>query len=151
MQLFLLFFRGTSAKYVPARLRNSNHHLDSTQVISLDPADAAAIEARTRDRRRRPGFENQAIADVQEAIRGEILLALVVLFDCRDLCDIEIGFLATTSPVRIEIFDNAIYTSIYRSPESLRNTHPETARFSKELAGITDYMRRIQSPCLPAD
>ncbi len=65
-------------------------------------------------------------------MRGEILLALAALFDCRDQCDIEVGFSASTSPVRIEVFDNAIYTSLYRSPDSERNTHPETARFSKD-------------------
>lgn len=59
-------------------------------------------------------------------------MALIALFDCREHCEIEIGLSNITSPVRIEIFDEAMYTSFYRSPESRRNTHPETARFSKE-------------------
>ncbi len=126
------FFRGTSAKYVPARLRQCNHHLEVTQVILLDPHDASTIDARAQDRRRRPEYQGSSIQEIATSIRDEILLAIVALFDCRDQCDIEIGFSNTTSPVRIEVFDDSIYTSIYRSPESQRNTHPETARFSKD-------------------
>jgi ADP-ribose pyrophosphatase YjhB (NUDIX family) len=106
------FFRGTSAKYVPARLSTSEHHLELAQVILLDPRDRSAIDARAADRRRRPEHDGKAFADIELAVRNEILLALVALFDCRDQCDIEIGFSATTSPVRIEIFDRAIYTSL---------------------------------------
>lgn len=126
------FFRGTSAKYVPARLRISDHRLEVSQVILLDPRDHATIEARAMDRRRRPEHQGKALAAIEDEIRGEILLALIALFDCRDHCDIDVGFSSTTSPVRLEVFDNAIYTSLYRSPESQRNTHPETARFSKD-------------------
>jgi hypothetical protein len=126
------FFRGTSAKYVPARLHAADHHLELAQVILLDPRDRSAIEARAADRRRRPEHDGKARAEIEQEIRNEILLALVALFDCREQCDIEIGLSATTSPVRIEIFDRAVYTSLYRSAESLRNTHPETVRFSRD-------------------
>jgi hypothetical protein len=125
------FFRGTSAKYVPARLRACDHHLEVTQIVLLNPADHAAIDARARDRRRRPHYQGKSQTEIAREIRDEILVALVALFDCRDQCDIEIGFSSATSPVRIEVFDNAIYTSLYTSPESQRNTHPETARFSR--------------------
>ena len=126
------FFRGTSAKYVPARLRVCDHRLEVAQVILLDPRDNATIEARARDHRRRPEYEGKALEAIEEQIRDEILLALVALFDCRDQCDIEIGFSTSTSPVRIEVFDNAIYTSLYTSADSQRNTHPATARFSRD-------------------
>jgi hypothetical protein len=126
------FFRGTSAKYVSARLRICDHDLEVTQVILLDPRDSSTIGARATDRRRRPEYAGKSITEVETEIRDEILLALTALFDCRDQCDIEIGFSVSTSPVRIEIFDNAIYTSLYRSPESQRNTHPETARFDRD-------------------
>jgi hypothetical protein len=125
------FFRGTSAKYVPARLQLSDHHLDIAQVMLLDPRDHGTIEARAIDRRRRPEYDGKTLPEIQEEIKGEILLALIALFDCRDQCDIELGFSTTTSPVRIEVFDDAIYTSLYRSAESQRNTHPETARFGR--------------------
>jgi len=126
------FFRGTSAKYVPARLDLCDHHLEVCQVILLDPRDRATMEARAVDRRKRPESGGKSRAEIEREIRREILLALVALFDCRDQCDIEVGFTTTTSPVRIEVFDSAIYTSLYRSPESQRNTHPETARFGKD-------------------
>lgn len=126
------FFRGTSAKYIPARLQVCDHHLDSVQVILLDPRDDATIEARAKDRRKRPECAGMTLATIKSEVRAEILLGFVALFDCRDQCDIEIGVTVGTSPVRIEVFDDAIYTSMYRSPESERNTHPETARFSKD-------------------
>lgn len=126
------FFRGTSAKYVPARLRLSPHHIDLIQVILLDPRDRVAIEARASDRRSRPEHEGKGLAEIAAEMRNEILLAIIALFDCREHCEIEIGLSNITSPVRIELFDEAMYTSFYRSMESRRNTHPETARFSKE-------------------
>jgi hypothetical protein len=126
------FFRGTSAKYVPARLTMFAHRLELTQVILLDPRDRGAIEARAQDRRRRPEYDGKQIAEIATEMRGEILQALIALFDCREHCEIEIGLSNITSPVRIEIFDEAMYTSFYRSRESQRNTHPETARFGKE-------------------
>jgi hypothetical protein len=125
------FFRGTSAKYIPARLKGSDHHLEVVQVILLDPRDKATIEARAKDRRRRPEYRGKTLKNIEDEIRGEILLALIALFDCRDQSDIEIGFSVSTSPVRIEIFDDAIYTALYTSTESQRNTHPETARFGR--------------------
>jgi hypothetical protein len=124
------FFRGTSAKYIPARLRNCNHHLEVTQVLLLDPRDEKAIEDRAADRLRRPEYEGKRVPVIKAEIKEEILFALVALFDCREYCDIDIGFSTTTSPARIEVFDDAIYMSLYRSSESQRNTHPETARFS---------------------
>jgi hypothetical protein len=125
-------FRGTSAKYVPGRLRRPDHRLELAQVILLDPRDRSAIEARAADRRRRPEHEGKARNEIEQEMRDEILLALVALFDCREQCDIEIGFSTATSSVRIELFDRAIYTSLYRSTESLRNSHPETARFGRD-------------------
>lgn len=126
------FFRGTSAKYIPARLRMSAHRLELTQVILLDPHDRGAIEARAQDRRRRPEYDGKQIAEIASEMRGEILQALIALFDCREHCAVEIGLSNVTSPVRIEIFDESLYTSFYRSRESERSTHPETARFGKE-------------------
>lgn len=128
----VFFFRGTSAKYVPARLRLCSHHIDRTQVILLDPRDRDAIEARARGRRWRPEYDGKTITDIATEIRDEILQALVALFDCREHCEIEIGLANISSSVRIEIFDEAMYTSFYRTTESQRNTHPDTARFSKE-------------------
>lgn len=125
------FFRGTSAKYVPARLK-CNHRLDKAQVILLDPRDESAIMARAADRLDKPGYEGKASPDVVAEIRNEIFVALTALFDCRNSCDIEVGFSGSTPTVRVEIFDKAVYTSLYRSPESRRNAHPETVRFGPD-------------------
>lgn len=126
------FFRGTSAKYIPARLNLCPHHIDLIQIILLDPRDPVAIEARASDRRSRPEHEGKGLAYIAAEMRSEILLAVIALFDCREQCEIEIGLSNITSPVRIEVFDEAMYTSFYRAVESRRNTHPETARFGKE-------------------
>ncbi len=128
----IYFFRGTSAKFIPARLGLCSHRIDLTQVIVLDPRDRDAIDARARDRRWRPEYEGKQITDIADEMRNEILQALIALFDCREHCDIEVGLSNISSSVRIEIFDEAMYTSFYRTMESQRNTHPETARFSKE-------------------
>jgi len=123
------FFRGTSAKYVPARLRKFNHRLNETQIILLDPRERSAIEARVADRRRKPGASTKSHEELVAEVEDEIFYALVALFDCREHCEIEIGFSGVTSPVRVELFQKAIYTSLYRTPESQRNEHPETVRF----------------------
>jgi hypothetical protein len=120
------YFRGTSAKYIPARLEACTHNLEKVQVILLELTNPAAMDARARDRQRRPGDGGHTSSE----IRDEILLGLVALFDCRKESDIEIGFTKITSPLRVEIFGDAIYRSPYRTPESQRNIHPETARFS---------------------
>ena len=84
------FFRGTSAKYVPARLRASDHHLEEAQIILLNPLDHAAIEARAKDRRRRPEYHGKTLGEIAAEVRDEILVALVALFDCRDQCEISL-------------------------------------------------------------
>jgi hypothetical protein len=126
------FFRGTSAKYVPARLTLCNHHLEVAQIILLDPRDDNVIEARAADRRKRPEHEGKALPGIMAEIRSEILLGLIALFDCRDSCVIELGFSTVSSSVRIEVFDDAIYTALYSSAESQRHTHPESSRFGRD-------------------
>jgi hypothetical protein len=69
------FFRGTSAKYIPARLRTCDHHLDSVQVILLDPRDDATIEARAKDRRKRPEYDGKTLADIRSEIKAQKFIA----------------------------------------------------------------------------
>ena len=126
------FFRGTSAKYLPGRLRTSDHGLNEVQVVSVDPRNEGAVNARASDRRKRTEYEGKKLPDIAQEIKDEILSSVVALFDCRDICSIDLGFVANTSPVRMEIFDNAIYISLYRVLEPLRTMHPATARFGKE-------------------
>jgi hypothetical protein len=123
-------FRGTSAKYVPARISECNHDLQDVRVLLLDPTDLDTMDARARDRQLRPENTGKTRLRIEEDIRNEILLALVALFDCRGICDIQVGFTTSTSPVRIEIFDHAIYTSLYRTRESPRSNHPAAVRFA---------------------
>jgi hypothetical protein len=86
------FFRGTSAKFVPARLRMCDHRLEKVQVILLNPRDTGTIEARATDRRKRPEYNGKALAEIVDEIKDELLLAVVALFDCRDVCNVELGF-----------------------------------------------------------
>lgn len=132
------FFRGTSAKYVPARLWLSDHHLEVTQVILLDPRDNNAIEARAVDRRKRPEHEGKALVAIEEEIRNEILIALVALFDCRDTCDIELGFSTITSPVRIRadasrrVTPISICATLYRRSASPTSGLPDLTNREKD-------------------
>jgi hypothetical protein len=137
-------FRGTSAKYVPARISECNHGLRTVQVIMLDPMDPNTMDARVRDRRMRPKYKNKTTTQIKEEIKDEILFALVALFDCRNVCDIEVGFTTTTSSVRVEIFDRAIYTSLYRTQESQRSTHPSSVRFASDSQTYQIFDEELQ-------
>jgi hypothetical protein len=125
------FFRGTSARYVPARLRHSDPNLQGVRVLLVDPRNDGAMDARAQDRRRRPQYGDKPLAEIKQDIRNEILDSVIALFDCRYVCTIELGVAAGTSSLRIEIFDDAIYLSLYRAPSSVRSSHPETVRFDK--------------------
>lgn len=125
------FFRGTSARYVPGRLRHSDPNLQNVRVLLVDPRNEGAMDARAQDRRRRPRYDGKPPADIKQDIRTEILDSVVALFDCRYMSTIEMGVAAGTSSLRIEIFDDAIYLSLYRGQSSVRSSHPETARFDK--------------------
>ncbi|MES9541660.1 hypothetical protein [Actinomadura sp. NPDC000600] len=123
--------RSTSAKYVPARIRHCDHNLEVVRVLMVDPRDRLAIEARAQDRRKRPEEAGRDLSSIKHQIKSEILSSVVALFDSREHCEVEVGVVAGTSALRIELVDDAIYTALYRSPESLRSMHPETVRYGK--------------------
>jgi hypothetical protein len=126
------FFRGTSAKYVPARLLHSNHRLEDVKVLMVDPRDRDALNSRAQDLQRRPAHAHQNFSAIEHRIRKEILTSLIALFDCRRVVQVEIAFAVGTSTLRVELFDSALYLSLYQSADSRRNTHPDTVRYGRD-------------------
>jgi hypothetical protein len=125
----LYLFRGTSAKYVAARIKASSRQLQGLKVITLDPGSDRILRPRAVDRSRIPSNRGKSVEALVAEIRDEILMSMVALFDCRELCSIEVTYAAETAVTRADLFDDAVYLSWYYGPESTRQTFPEAFRF----------------------
>lgn len=125
-------FRGISAKYVPCRVMSSRHHLSVLKVIILDPRDSRSIGLRARDRKRNPKYAGKSMDELASSIRKEIYMSVIALFDCRDVCPVEIAYGVGTSVVRFEIFDEALYMSLYHTDKASELHYPETIRYSSK-------------------
>lgn len=122
-------FRGISAKYVPGRVRMRGPGLDLVRVLTLDPEAGEAIRLRALDRAHNPKYAGKSPAALQAELEHEIAVALVSLFDCRHLCAIDIGCVASTAVDRVELFDDALYVSLYHGPRA--EGFPETMRYAR--------------------
>jgi hypothetical protein len=138
-------FRGTSAKFVPLRLRTSpRRNLAKLQIVMLDPESDKVLKARAAERvqqRRTDGRPDKSIDEVIRDIRDEILMSLVALFDQRHVCDMEIALVREPAVTRLEVFDDAIYLSWYRGPQSTEVPFPETFRFRRG-----SFMYQVYAP-----
>lgn len=123
-------FRGISAKYVPCRVMSSRHHLSVLKVVILDPRDSRSVGLRARDRNRNPKYSGKSMEFLADEIRKEIYMSVVALFDCRYTCPVEIAYGVGTSVVRFEIFDEALYMSLYHTDRASELHYPETIRYS---------------------
>lgn len=122
-------FKGTSAKYVAQRIRNAGHKPQHLRVITLDPSNDASIRHRAADRQMQPKLTNQDIDIIAGEIRNEIYMSLVSLFDIRHMCTVELLFNDRPLVTRIELFDDSVFVSWYRGPQSAKVPFPETHRF----------------------
>jgi len=125
----LYAFRGTSAKYVPARIKLCRQHPQQVRVVTLDPSSERALRRRAGDRNIQESLRNRPIADLISDIRDEIYMSLVALFDVRDACPIEILLVDEPLITRIEMFDDSVFVSWYHGPNSSALPFPETLRF----------------------
>lgn len=124
-------FRGTSAKYVPTRLRKAPRgRLQFVRITMLDPRSRETLQARAAIRKdqTRSGKEVQDIAD---EIKNEILMSVVALFECKAFCAPEIHFVRDVAATRSELFDDAVYISWYQGPESAKRPFPESLKFAR--------------------
>ena len=139
------YFRGTGAKYIPVRLLYTHNSLAQIRIVMLDPRSQDAIELRARDRARNPAYANKTIAQLVAELRDEIYMTVIGLFDCGNICPIDIIYDATgTSVYRLEIFDQHTYISFYQTSESFKSTFPETVRYRKESLHHNMYKIEIQ-------
>jgi hypothetical protein len=125
----LYVFKGTSAKYVPARVRACRQQPQQIRIVTLDPRNDAVIRRRAVDRQRLTEFAHASLEELMRQVRDEIKMALVALFDIRHSCAIDIALCEETAVTRVEQFDDAAYISWYQAPTAAIYTFPETVRF----------------------
>src|ERR1700722_6862299 len=104
------YFRGTSIKYIPVRLRNARDLPEQVKIVMLDIKSEKAVSQGVADRQLylRDRESDQLAADLIDGI----LLSLVAVYDCRNLCNIEIAFNAASGVTRIELFDDSVYVCV---------------------------------------
>jgi hypothetical protein len=159
----IYYFRGTSAKYVPARIRNFDHRqLQLVKIAMIDPTSESALSFGVSDRRRQQPDVTGTEDELVETLRNEALMTIVALFDCRHICPIDIGFIASNGITRVELFDDSVFISRYRDT-ALSPAFPETARFKSgsfiyeynrleipRLIDVTERRVRFDNRCAPA-
>ncbi|MEU6034697.1 hypothetical protein ABZ801_04760 [Actinomadura sp. NPDC047616] len=125
------YFRGTSAKYVPARLhRAPRGNLRDVRIIMLDPRNREVLEARAAIKKDQTG-STEKVEDLAAEIKEEILMSVVALYECRNFCSPEIAFVQDVAATRIEMFDDAAYISWYQGPDSANKPFPESLKFAR--------------------
>lgn len=125
-------FKGISAKYVPARLMYSDHHLSILKVLILDPRDAPSVSLRAKDRAHNPLYPGQTMNERRVGLERELYMGIIALFDCKHICPIEIAYGQGTSVIRLEVFDRALYLSLYHSSKAALSAFPETIRYTRD-------------------
>lgn len=122
-------FRGPSARYVAARLRESNHYPQQVKVAMLSPGDPRAIQRRAADRAPWGRSQGRDMQQLESDLRHELILSVVSLFDYRSFCPVDLLYVEDTAVYRYEMFDDSVYVSWYDSPRSRSLEMPESLRF----------------------
>ncbi|MGV9614310.1 hypothetical protein [Nocardia xishanensis] len=123
---------GPNPWYVPARLRQSDNPPDQVVVRMISPAFDKAVRRRVADRRLLPRLRGVPMDEMIRDYRDSLLTALVALFDCRDICPIDVVFAEDSAVTRHEICDNGVFIAWYRGPDSQTKTFPHALRFSSD-------------------
>jgi hypothetical protein len=138
----LYYFRGTTAKYVPARLQRAAQVArvpNQVKVVMLDVKAVKAVRRKAGDLKKRHSTGEMSTEVLMDQIIDETLMSLVALFDCRHLCSIEIGLNPASGLTRVELFDSSVFISWYANPAVARLYFPETMKFKAE-----SYMHEYQ-------
>jgi hypothetical protein len=125
----LYAFRGTSAKYVPSRLRAVHNRPEELRVVMIDPTSTLALRRRAADRQRHPDERSRSVDALADELKEEILMAVVALFDIREICNIDIAYTAETAVTRLELFDDSVFITWYHEQHSTEVKFPETLQF----------------------
>jgi len=132
-------FRGTSAKYVPARLQASRNSIETVRIIISHPGFSSALKHRSADRTVNNKYQGRTMDEIEQELQYEILESLVNLFDLRKQYNIEIALLQNDPSVtRVEVFDSCCYVALYRSAQA--QEFPETIRYEANTT-LNDMFR----------
>jgi hypothetical protein len=124
-------FRGNTGKYVAARIRHHKGRLNDVSVIMLDPTNPRAVLDRLKDRRKDPEGDEAGDAQLQEFLR-DLYTSIIALFDCRSLCSIKIGYESGAPAARVELFDDAVYLSLYHTVQPFSRAFPASVRYARQ-------------------
>lgn len=125
------FFRGTSAKYIPVRLRNARHLPSQVKIVMLDVKSEKAVRQGAADRQLY--LEDRDPDELAAELIDETLMSLVALYDCRNLCNIEIAFNAASGVTRVELFDDSVYVCVrHRGTRREKTPFPGYVQFGQE-------------------
>ena len=105
-------FRGTSAKYIPVRLRHASNLPELVKVAMLDVKSTRAVRRGASDRHLY--IKGKSVDQLAAELIDETLMSLVALYDCRNFCTIEIAFIAALGVTRVELFDDSVYICVRR-------------------------------------
>jgi hypothetical protein len=134
------YFRGTSAKYIPIRLRNARSLPEQVKIVMLDIKAEKAVSQGAADRQLylRDRDPDQLAAELID----ETLMSLVALYDCRNLCNIEIAFNAASGVTRVELFDDSVYVCVrHRGTDGEKAPFPGYVQFDRE-SYMWEYQRQ---------
>jgi hypothetical protein len=141
-------FRGPSARYVAARLRESQRIPQQVRVAMLSPGDRRAIARRASDRRLWARSRGKSLQMLETDVHDELIMSVVSLFDYRHICPVDLLYTEDTAVYRFEMFDEAVYVSWFHGPHSSGREMPESMRFLADSFYYKtlrlDLMRRFE-------
>ncbi|GAA4913090.1 hypothetical protein HD597_012385 [Nonomuraea thailandensis] len=123
-------FRGPSARYVAARLRESQRIPQQVKVAMLRPGDRRSIARRASDRRFWARSRGKTPETLEAEVYDELVMSVISLFDYRHICPVDLLYTEDTAVYRFEMFDDAVYVSWFHGPQSSGREMPESMRFS---------------------
>jgi hypothetical protein len=125
-------FRGPSPRYVVARLRCARRPPQQVRVVSMSPGDQRAIARRASDRQQWVRQQGKDLPTLERELRQELIRNIVVLFDYRRVCPVDLAYIEDTAVYRFEMFDDSMYLSWFHGPRSAAREMPESFRFGAE-------------------
>jgi hypothetical protein len=141
-------FQGPSARFVATRLLKSRRYPQQVKIAMLSPGNQLAISRHASDRIFWPGSGGKTAQDIARALRNELVVNVVSLFDCRNICPIDLLYYEDTAVYRYVMLDDAVYLSWYHSKRSVAMEMPESFQFASESflyqSLRMDVMRRFE-------
>lgn len=125
-------FQGPSARFIAARILQARHYPQQIKIAMISPGNPAAIARRAADRLLWPQSDRHDPAALEAALREELVMNVVSLFECRIICPVDLLYYEDTAVYRYVMFDDALYLSWYHSGRSSNMEMPESYRFPAE-------------------